>query len=228
MLGRLTSGKQSRGSIPAALFGVLLCLASVVLLWTNEGRPDLSKTGRKATIVAADGSGTDAQGELVSITGWVEVEEAAADSEYGVRGDYLRLNRDVEMYAWVEEHDSDDDSYNYKTEWTSSPANSDQFEHPEYYNPPLAVADREFYANRARVGNFSFDPPQVRMPSSDPVDLGSGLRLPLGAMVSGNPARPHREWLRANASLQRLDALRQRVRELEERLAELEGRKREE
>ncbi len=46
--------------------------------------------------------------------------------------------------------------------------------------------------------------------------------VPDGATVSGAPARPHREWLKANANLQRLDSLREKVKQLEERLAELE------
>lgn len=49
--------------------------------------------------------------------------------------------------------------------------------------------------------------------------------VPDGQTVSGTPARPHREWLKANANLQRLDALRDRVKRLEERLAELEDSK---
>jgi UDP-3-O-[3-hydroxymyristoyl] glucosamine N-acyltransferase len=46
--------------------------------------------------------------------------------------------------------------------------------------------------------------------------------VPDGVTVSGAPARPHREWLKANANLQRLDGLREKVKQLEERLAELE------
>ncbi len=46
--------------------------------------------------------------------------------------------------------------------------------------------------------------------------------VPDGATVSGAPARPHREWLKANANLQRLDSLREKVKQLEARLAELE------
>jgi UDP-3-O-[3-hydroxymyristoyl] glucosamine N-acyltransferase len=49
--------------------------------------------------------------------------------------------------------------------------------------------------------------------------------VPDGVTVSGAPARPHREWLKANANLQRLDGLREKVKQLEERLAELEERK---
>jgi UDP-3-O-[3-hydroxymyristoyl] glucosamine N-acyltransferase len=46
--------------------------------------------------------------------------------------------------------------------------------------------------------------------------------VPAGATVAGAPARPHREWLKATANLQRIDSLRDRIRELEGRLAELE------
>jgi UDP-3-O-[3-hydroxymyristoyl] glucosamine N-acyltransferase len=44
-----------------------------------------------------------------------------------------------------------------------------------------------------------------------------------GAMVSGNPARPQREWLTANAELRRLAGVRKRLAELERRVAELEN-----
>jgi len=64
------------------------------------------------------------------------------------------------------------------------------------------------------------------------LSIGSGVVLaaraaaykdvPDGATVAGAPARPHREWLKANANLQRLDGLRQKVKELEARLSELE------
>ena len=49
--------------------------------------------------------------------------------------------------------------------------------------------------------------------------------VPDGVTLSGYPARPHRERLKTQANLQRLDGLRGKVKELEARLAELEGRK---
>jgi UDP-3-O-[3-hydroxymyristoyl] glucosamine N-acyltransferase len=39
--------------------------------------------------------------------------------------------------------------------------------------------------------------------------------VPDGEFVTGIPARPHREWLKANAGLQRLDQLRERLSRLE-------------
>ncbi len=44
--------------------------------------------------------------------------------------------------------------------------------------------------------------------------------VPDGAFVTGYPAQPHREWLRANARLRRLEELRRRVAELEAKLDE--------
>jgi UDP-3-O-[3-hydroxymyristoyl] glucosamine N-acyltransferase len=49
--------------------------------------------------------------------------------------------------------------------------------------------------------------------------------VPDGATVAGAPARPHREWLKANANLQRFDSLRRKVKELDKRLAEIEESK---
>ncbi len=65
------------------------------------------------------------------------------------------------------------------------------------------------------------------------VKIGSGVvvtaraavikDVPDGVTVSGFPARSHREWLKANANLARLDDLRQTVKRLEARIDELEG-----
>ena len=49
--------------------------------------------------------------------------------------------------------------------------------------------------------------------------------VPDGTTVSGVPARPHREWLKANANLQRVEGLRRKVKDLEARLSELEESK---
>ena len=49
--------------------------------------------------------------------------------------------------------------------------------------------------------------------------------VPDGTTVSGVPARPHREWLKANANLQRVEGLRRKVKDLEVRLSELEESK---
>jgi len=64
------------------------------------------------------------------------------------------------------------------------------------------------------------------------LSIGSGVILsaravaikdvPDGVTISGYPGRPHREWLKTQANLQRIDGLREKVKALEERLAKLE------
>jgi UDP-3-O-[3-hydroxymyristoyl] glucosamine N-acyltransferase len=45
--------------------------------------------------------------------------------------------------------------------------------------------------------------------------------IPPHAMVSGYPARPHREVLRAQAEIRSIGRLRKKVKELEDKLSEL-------
>jgi len=51
--------------------------------------------------------------------------------------------------------------------------------------------------------------------------------VPDGAFVTGIPAQPHREWLRSNANLRRIEMMRQQLRQLEREVAELRSRGRE-
>jgi UDP-3-O-[3-hydroxymyristoyl] glucosamine N-acyltransferase len=67
-------------------------------------------------------------------------------------------------------------------------------------------------AGHLRVGAGAIASAQTGIPNS--VDAG--------AFVSGYPAIPNREWLKASAVFRRLPSLKRRVAELEGRLAELE------
>ncbi|MFQ5537882.1 MAG: UDP-3-O-(3-hydroxymyristoyl)glucosamine N-acyltransferase [Gemmatimonadota bacterium] len=69
--------------------------------------------------------------------------------------------------------------------------------------------------------------------AADHLDIGDGARVagatkvfrdvPPGEAVSGNPARPNREYLRKQAMLSRLPALERRLSDLERRLGEAGG-----
>ena len=49
--------------------------------------------------------------------------------------------------------------------------------------------------------------------------------VPAGSFYAGFPARPHKDWLRAKASANRMPDLIKKVRDLERRLAAMEGQK---
>jgi UDP-3-O-[3-hydroxymyristoyl] glucosamine N-acyltransferase len=63
------------------------------------------------------------------------------------------------------------------------------------------------------------------------IELGDGVQvgaqsgvnhsIPAGQMVSGSPARPHREWLRIMGHLPKLPDLYQRLKQLEHEVSQL-------
>jgi hypothetical protein len=177
-------GKKG-GVLAGAFFGILMLIGSAGVLWVNEGRADLSKIAKEAIVVPQGSAPTEAQGQLVAATGQLAVEEPAFDADFGVRGDYVQLDRKVEMYAW-QEHEEDNDRYSYTTEWTSSPANSSQFNQSAgHTNPPLAFQEATFYAQVGIVGSYTFDPSRAHLTSGENVPPGTDLRLPRPARVVG-------------------------------------------
>ncbi len=76
----------------------------------------------------------------------------------------------------------------------------------------VILAGQVGVAGHLRIGKGAMATAQSGIPNS----------IEPGAYVSGSPAIPHRDWLKASAVYRQLPALRQRVAELERRLIELE------
>jgi UDP-3-O-[3-hydroxymyristoyl] glucosamine N-acyltransferase len=79
----------------------------------------------------------------------------------------------------------------------------------------VVLAGQVGVAGHVRIGQGVVATAQTGVPNS--VDAGM--------MISGYPAIPNREWLKASAIFRQLPALKKRVAELEERLAELEAKR---
>jgi len=90
-------GTRIGESVGRVVVGILLFLGSFGLLFWNEGRADLSTVANKAIDV-----GTAQDGDLVWVTGEVSTDAKIGDDLYLDAGDYLAVERNVEMYAWVE------------------------------------------------------------------------------------------------------------------------------
>jgi UDP-3-O-[3-hydroxymyristoyl] glucosamine N-acyltransferase len=76
----------------------------------------------------------------------------------------------------------------------------------------VILAGQAGVAGHLRIGKGAMATAQSGIPSS----------IEPGEYVSGSPAMPHKDWLKASAVYRQLPALRQRVAELERRLKELE------
>ncbi len=76
----------------------------------------------------------------------------------------------------------------------------------------VILAGQVGVAGHLRIGRGAMATAQSGIPNS----------VEAGAYVSGSPAIPHKDWLKASAAYRALPALRQRVATLERRLVELE------
>ena len=155
------------------LIGIVLVIATVVLLFWNEGRA--IKTYRALVegaglVVSVDAGRVDAanDGKLVHISGPVTPVGTPGDDTYGIRADKaVGLVRDVEMYQWVEHSESKTEkklggseetvtTYNYSKEWRDTDVDSSQFRQPDgHTNPQRAVDSAQFTVETATVGAFT-------------------------------------------------------------------------
>jgi hypothetical protein len=175
------------GSFMGVLFGLAMFFGSFVLLFFMEGRVNLSKVAKKATVFqAADNVPSGAEGNLVAISGELSTEEDLGD-EYLNTGNYLFIEREVEMYAWDEESKSRKrkkiggsettrTTYTYRKKWMSDPEDSDDFEEPRgHYNPEMRIQSKFIQPSTAKIGEYEIDAQQINMPRATDLSLSESM-----------------------------------------------------
>jgi hypothetical protein len=169
-------GSRLGGSLVAALFGLILVPAAVVMMYWNEGRAvDALRALNRgaASIVEVNASPVDpsTNGKLVHVTGMLKPATPAKDPVFGVTGDGLvRLSRTVEMYQWKEDtatrsqeniggSKTTEKTYTYKKDWSSSPIDSSSFKNPAgHQNPRMPGRSATFDAGGVTIGAWQVDP----------------------------------------------------------------------
>lgn len=161
-------------SIKGVLFGLLLLVIGVVLLFWNEGRAVQtykSLAEGKGVIVSADAARIDPanDGKLVHVAGEAKAPGRVSDGEFGVTSDGLALARKVEMYQWKEESHSESrkklgggeetvTTYTYNRVWSEKQIESSSFKRPDgHSNPNMRFRSRDFFAKDARLGAYRLD-----------------------------------------------------------------------
>ena len=197
-----------KGALVRIVLGLLLVVATTVLLFWNEGRS--IKTYRALAeglglVVSVDAGTVDAanDGRLVHISGPVTPHGVPEDDTYGIRADgALGLRRYVEMYQWVEKSESKTEkklgggeetvtTYSYAKEWLDNDVDSSQFRQPDgHYNPQRAVDSTSFVVDSVNVGAF-------RLPGDSADALGVSKPVPLGAQEASIFAEALNESVRA-------------------------------
>lgn len=183
-------GSRLSSSISGLLFGFILVAASFPLLFWNEGRAVRRAQALRegaAAVVSVDASAPDAgnEGKLVHLAGRAVPRGTLTDPQLGVSAEAIRLRRDVEMYQWREESESETrnklgggtetvTTYTYERAWSSSLIDSSNFEEPfGHENPTSRPYDAwEADATEVTVGGF-------RLSASLIGSIGGAVSLPV-------------------------------------------------
>jgi hypothetical protein len=160
-----------------AIFGIFIFFGSILLLWNNEGRVNFGKLAEESILINATVvSSSVEEGQLVALNGNLTSIETLGDPFFLPESDYIKIERDVEMYAWEEtkeedENDSENVNYFYNAEWTTSPNDSSQFYDTSYENPYLPFDSETFTVGTANVENFQINPNTIGFPGANTLDL---------------------------------------------------------
>ncbi len=160
-----------------AIVGIIFFLASFAVLWTNEGRINFADVAEDSVLLWADRMDPAVDGKLVAAAGQLTSSEQLGDPPYFPAGTYARLDRRVEMYAWEEVKESDDDdnyTYSYRKQWTSSPDDSSSFHYSRnHYNPPMRLHSQIYTVSTAQVGAYAIDPRSITFPTPPVIELAT-------------------------------------------------------
>ena len=206
-------------SIKGILVGIVLIVASIILLFWNEGRSVTEAKSLEEGIAAVVSVQSDAvnasnDGKLVHMIGEARTEETLTDEEFGTSAVALKLRRHVEMYQWKEEKSSESKknlggsedtttTYSYSTKWSDDLIDSSEFKRPADHENPgsMTYPGQEYQAENIIVGAFRLSEGLIGQVSDDqalPADqsaLPEDLREVAkphggGFYIGANPAAP--------------------------------------
>ena len=159
-------------SIKGVLFGLVLIVVSVPVLFFNEGRAvktrkTLDQGAKQVVTVSPESPDPTKDGKLVYFSGEAVTEGTLEDTQFKVSAEALKLRRSVEYYQWEEDVKTETKkklggdeetvkTYNYNKKWTSSPINSSNFERQAgHENSSPAVEGNSWAASPITVGEFT-------------------------------------------------------------------------
>lgn len=139
-------------SFKGILFGIILIVIAVGVLFYNEGKAVKTAKGLKeglSAVISVDAQQQDAsrQGKLIHISGEVLTQDMLKDDDFGIIVNALKLKRNVQMYQWSENQQSETKTklgggeetvttYSYEKKWSQQLENSSSFKNPEGHQNP--------------------------------------------------------------------------------------------
>jgi hypothetical protein len=204
-------------SIKGVLFGLVLFVVAFPLLFWNEGRAvqtakSLDEGSGIVVSVSPDSVDSSNEGKLVHVSAFAKTDDVLEDETFGVRENAIHLEREVEMYQWVEHQSSKTETkiggseektttYEYSKEWSDDLVDSSDFHSPDGHRNPTAFPyeARTLSARSVTLGAFTLSASQIDQiqksealqPAELPRELSKKARLEDGAFYFGaNPGSP--------------------------------------
>ena len=163
-------GQNIKNSFGGIIFGAILFVISILLLWFNEG--NLAKQNQIANYIDKNAISIEStsidknnDNKLISTTGSAVTNESLTDGIITIPK-ALVLDRTVEMYQWQENEETKSETnmggsttetttYNYEKVWSDTPIDSSKFKKTSYINPPFTLKSERFNAQSGDLGAFA-------------------------------------------------------------------------
>ncbi|MGV6851823.1 MAG: TMEM43 family protein [bacterium] len=164
------------GSIKGVLFGGVMFIAAIPLLFWNEGRAvqtfkTLNEGSGAVISIQAQPFESQNEGKLVHLSGRATTDEQLKDEIFNVPVTAIRLNRNVQMYQWAQDSESTSKkkvgggkttttTYTYFKEWSSTLNDSSNFHEKEGHDNPgeMPFESRSWQAAQVTVGDYQLSP----------------------------------------------------------------------
>ena len=171
-------GSRVGQSFKGILFGFVLIIASIALLFWNEGKTikrekALTETGSVAVSVKSDSIDAANEDKVIHLSGDVTTDSILSDPDFNVNINALKLVRNVEMYQWKENQETKKErtsgggekevtTYTYSKTWSPTLIDSSAFKEAGHENPvAMPFVSEEFVAANANLGAFSLTSEQI-------------------------------------------------------------------
>lgn len=161
------------GSFMGILFGLILIIGAVILLFWNEGRTvntarALNEAAHNFVALRSTTVNPANEGKLVYVSGDAATSDILTDNSFGVSINAIRLERNVQIFQWKEEEQSKTEKklgggttttkvYRYSKVWENHLIGSSGFKKPEGHANPVEVpfSSQGFWANKVTLGAFN-------------------------------------------------------------------------
>jgi hypothetical protein len=162
--------------IATSIFGALLSLVAMTFIVFNESQSDLPALVCESRVLRPDDPSAP-NGSLVSLTGAVELEgQGVGDDMFLAPGNYLKVERIAEMYAWERTKSHEDSQgrtvYKDRKIWTRTTSGLNYSG-----NPDMQFKGATFSADKAHIAGIRIEPSKADLPLLRDLPLTQELLL---------------------------------------------------